>query len=157
MPIAEHSIEVLDEDGDELDPAVKFTFLNLLGAPQLGQEKLERWERAGIDGPGYRKIGKRGIPFQLTSIIDVETIGDGLEGYQVYLTAAGHNPCRLIKDGEDWGVFKVIGVQLASLSAIGVGSMIGGLGATAEPPYVSGALLACHWALEWIADPEEAP
>ena len=49
-------------------------FLQLTGAINPGGgEQLEDITRPGIDGVAWRRIGKRGIPFQLRSVVNLSS------------------------------------------------------------------------------------
>lgn len=152
MPIAEHSIEALDALGAPFAPVVKQTFLSWKGSILLEQESSELLQRVGVDGHGYRRLGKRGKPFKLVSTLDVETINDGRLGYQLYIDSFQlQNPCRILKDGVNWGTYVVQSIELVRLFA--VGGMAGGFGPTAAIPYESNFILTCRWSLMFVAGP----
>lgn len=128
MPIATHSIDGLQ-------------FLCLLGDVQERQQQIEAFARGGVDGHGFRKLGKRGEPFELTSIVDAPSLEQAKVGYEAYLARVATNPVVLIKDGLNWGTYVVMHVALAPKGIKAIANMAGGI----NPP--SMAMLTCKWTL----------
>jgi hypothetical protein len=171
MPIAEHSLELLDANGDSLDPAVKPYFLSIKGNVPMRQQQLEKIGRRGVDGHGFRQTGVRGKSFQIITVVDAPSgpaasSADGLRAARLavagdiyrltYRTMSGTGVVRMIKDDVDWGLYVVEDVQIVSLRACT--NMQGGfspvdtdyLGLPAgytisEGP--SAARLTCRWTL----------
>lgn len=128
MPIAEHSIDGLQ-------------FLTLRGDVAERQEDLEAFSRGGVDGWGFRRLGKRGEPFELVSFVDMPSLEDAQAAYEDYLTRTATNPVPLIKDGLSWGTYMVKRVTLMPSGIRAVASFAGGINAP------SLALLSCRWIL----------
>jgi hypothetical protein len=128
MPTAEHSINGLQ-------------FLCLKGEVFLRQEELETFNRGGVDGTAFRKLGKRGQPFELISIVDAPSLEDAKAGFEAYRDIVATNPVTVIKDGINWGNYVVLRVSLAPKGIKAVANFAGGLNAP------SLALLTCRWEL----------
>lgn len=128
MPTATHSIDGLP-------------FLCLKGDVQERQEQVEAFARGGVPGHGFRRLGSRGEPFELLSIVDAPSLEQAKVGYEAYLMKTAANPVVLIKDGLNWGTYVVMHVSLAPQGIKAIANMAGGI----NPP--SMALLTCKWVL----------
>lgn len=157
MPIADHSLELLDADGNSLSPAVKPHFLSLKGNVQMRQEEAEQWARGGVAGHGFRRLGQRGTPFVLTSVVDAPSLAVAADIYGlVYRKIPNAGLVDLEKDDLEWGQYMVRSVQVIGLRA--VGTMAGGFSPVdvsklglpsgySVSTGASAALLTCRWTL----------
>lgn len=171
MPIAEHSIELLDANGDSLSPEVKCYFLSLKGNIPMSQMVLEKIARRGVDGHGFRQTGRRGSSFSLVSVVDTPS-GPAASSYDgnraarlavagdlyglTYRTMPGAGVVRVVKDDVNWGFYVVEKVVIVGMRAIG--QMAGGF-SPVDTDYLglpsgysitegpSAALLTCRWTL----------
>lgn len=87
-----------------------FQFLEIQGPPYLRQEQVELIERDGVDGSGVRKLGKRGKPFQVTTINYVESYDVAKSKMAEYKDSVADDPVELIRQGTSEGTFTVLGV-----------------------------------------------
>jgi len=103
-------------------------------------EQLEDITRANVDGISYRKLGKRGHPFQLISLVDVATAGAAKAELEAYKALQG----TLVTVVDDTGASVS---QLAVLSVRRAGPVrrvVNPVGGVNGGSY----LLAARWDLE---------
>lgn len=130
MPTATHSIDA-------------YQFLCLKGEVVTAQEELDEFNRGGVDNTTFKKLGSRGRPFQLLSIVDAPDLDDAKVGFLAYVALTA-TTVTLIKDGINWGTFVVKRVDIAPNGMKAVANFAGGI----NPP--STAMLACVWTLHAI-------
>jgi hypothetical protein len=87
-------------------------------------EQMETMVRAGVDNPGFRRTGKRGQPFALTSTVDAPSLASAADLYGLTYRNIPAQVVNLTKDGLNWGKHVVMLCQPAPLQA--VGTMAGG-------------------------------
>lgn len=95
-----------------------YTFDDLQGNVQRRREQLQVFQRPGVDGVGFRKLGQRTTAFQLVSIhyvLDWETSKTALDAYKALI---GANPQTLIQHGVNWGDYDVQDVIQAEARAV---------------------------------------
>jgi hypothetical protein len=95
-----------------------FEFLQIEGAPHLRQEQLEIIERAGVDGSGLRKLGRRGRPFELQTTNYEESFETAQSKMQEYKALVGDDPVDLVRMSLEEGTFLVLEVRERALFAI---------------------------------------
>jgi len=105
MPVLENSIANLQ-------------FFDLVGHIVYAQEKIELFERPGVDGLGARRTGSRAVPFELTSVTYHQNWSTALAALGVYHQLPGNNPVALVRNGTDHGVFLVLEVSEVSTQAV---------------------------------------
>lgn len=121
-----------------------FQFIELQGQPDQVMEQIEIIQRLGVDGVGLRKLGARGVPFQLHSRVDANTMGAARVGMNRYKRLIGGDPVSLywngldISGGESVNV-AVLKVRQSRLQRIA--TSVGGISSSA------GAWLEAIWTL----------
>jgi hypothetical protein len=105
MPVLENSINNLQ-------------FFDLTGPIVYSQEKIELFEREGVDGLGARRLGSRGEPFELSSITYHQNWSTALAALGVYHALPGTDPVTVVRNGTDHGVFLVLAVAEVKTEAV---------------------------------------
>lgn len=126
-----------------------FDFVTLTGDinPGIGQQ-LQELTRPGVDGVAYRRIGRRGVPFQLKSTRDVATIVDAYNLVHFYKELQGEIIDMRDEREVEW--FNVVVLRCEVKRPRFVSGMAGGLSSS-----TSGYLVEVTWLLqmsefEWI-------
>lgn len=124
--------------------AALFPFIKLEGnlAPMVARP--ERVVYPGVDGIGLWFNGKRGEPFNVTTVCDYATHGAATLAFSGYHGTIGTKK-QLFFQGAAWGAVAVLDVQLQGIRV--VGSCVGGVYVTGGN---SAALLSASWILESI-------
>lgn len=61
------------------------TVISITGDLDLGTgERLEDITRANVDGRSFRKVGKMGTPFEVTTVVDLVTAGAAASEFEAY-------------------------------------------------------------------------
>jgi len=93
--------------------------LDLTGAvvPATGQT-VEDITRAGVDGTAYRQIGKRGPPFTMTSLVDVQTTAAAATLDGTYKALQGTLVTVVDCVGNSWSNVAVLDVSPIRIQAV---------------------------------------
>lgn len=117
-------------------------FLRLEGTLESVQPTYERVDRPGIDGMAYRALGNKAKEFQLTSLVDVDTMANAALIEAGYLGATG-GVTSVVKGGVTYGNMLVLNVGgfEKTYTAIAAGGLSSGSGVA------NGVLLKAVWTL----------
>lgn len=116
------------------------------GTPGVVRQVNEILQRGGVDGTGIRRMGIKGDPFQMRSIVDVTNRAAALALKAQYTVLCEQGPLTLIHDGVNYDAgglrFGVLDVGDFSESkfAVGTGGIFTTLGS-------SGIWLGATWTL----------
>lgn len=119
-------------------------FISLMGEFVLPSEDIEVTLRPGIDGLTFVRLGKRGHPFRIHSVVDAESYSQAQSEMEAYYALVGANPVGCIKNDFDFEAafsmrFEVINVMPLSIRK--QFAAVGGL----RPP--SEAIVEAEWEL----------
>jgi len=125
----------------------QFEFIALHGSPLPPVEQIVVLSRPGVDGNSAWRTGKRGMPFQLTSVVDAEDVDAAYSELLKYKKLIGKDPVELNKDSVEMEVkakYKVLvrNVEQVRIQATLVSS--GGLVPNSR------AKIVCRWELQAI-------
>ena len=117
------------------------------GAPELPQTLLEIVQRAGVDGTAYINMAKKGMPFQVRSLVDVASESDAQTLIAAYYDAVGGDKLPLVWRDNDYYanhqvLFQVLRVEAPRMQV--VQNVVGGLNI---PPGESGIVVEAIWTL----------
>ncbi len=121
-----------------------FAFIALYGQPAPPVEQFDRpMVRAGVDGVGLWKTGRRGRVFAMRSVVDTASLTAAGALWQGYRNSIGADPVALIHNGRDYGGegWLVAVMDVRQLKAQQVVTPVGGL----NPPSLG--KLTCEWDL----------
>ena len=131
-----------------MDTIGPFHFIALHGSVEPTREQIAPLlARPGIDGLGFVRTGRRGIPFRMTSVVDQVSLEDCLAVFGFYRLLIGAAAVVLIQDGYSYlneGMKAVVLDVRLLRPPHQVLTAVGGL----HPP--SGALLECEWELAMV-------
>ena len=100
-----------------------FYFLSLDGAVQPPSQRIEPFQRPGVEGTGFTAGGWAGVPFMLRSRVDGVNLVVCAQAFAEYLLYKEAGPKRLVKGGIDYyhdfrpWVVKVVDVKLALMES----------------------------------------
>ena len=113
------------------------TVISIRGQIESGDgERVEEITRAHVDGIAFRKIGKRGAPFSMTSLVDVGSAATAKSTYTTYKATEGSLVTLVDDAGNSWANVMVLSVRRGGVKRTytPVGGISGG-----------GWLLSCQW------------
>ena len=119
-----------------------FQFFSLSEPPQTPSEMADVIQRAGVDGTGFVKTGKKGSEFSVTSTVDVANKATAHALAATYHTLEHSGIYNVVHQGISYSaagvVFVVRKVELVSIKGLrtSAGGLNGGL-----------AWLTCRWTL----------
>ena len=107
---------------------------------EVAGENLEEITRPNVDGIAYRKIGKRALPFQMISVVDVDSASAAQSLLLNYKAMQG--ALQTIEDdtGEEWPYTAIL--QVEHISTKKIKSAVGGISTNKE------YLLTCRWSMQ---------
>ena len=111
--------------------------ISLRGQIDSGEgERLENITRAHVDGVAFRKVGKRGAPFAMTSLVDCASASAAKSTFGTYKALEGTLTTVVDDAGNSWSNVAVLNVRRNSIRQVytPVGGVAGG-----------GWLLSCQW------------
>lgn len=103
-----------------------FEFLSLEGAFYLRQQQKELIERAGVDGSGARRLGRRGRPFEVLTVNYEESLESAHDKMLQYIELANDDPVTVIQASVDKGTYLVLEVR-ERVPAYAIFPSLGGL------------------------------
>ncbi|MBN46294.1 MULTISPECIES: hypothetical protein [unclassified Methylophaga] len=127
-----------------------FDFVTLTGDMNPGTgHQVEELSRPGVDGVSYRRIGRRGLPFQMKSVRDVINIADAYNLVHSYKDLQGQIIDIFDERGVDW--YNIMVLRCQPRAPRYVDAMAGGLSGAAN-----GYVVEVEWLLqmtetEWLS------
>lgn len=117
-----------------------YDFISFKGGIGPTGQNLEEITRPNVDGIAYRKTGKRALPFQMISIVDVESAQDAQDTLLDYKELQG--TLQTIEDdtGKTWEDVAIL--QVEHISTRKIESAVGGISSNKE------YLLTCRWSMQ---------
>lgn len=117
------------------------------GAPELPQTLLEIVQRAGVNGTAYINLAKKGMPFQVRSLVDVASEDDAQTLIAAYYDAVGGDKLPLVwRDNNYYTnhqvMFEVLRVEAPRMQVMG--TIVGGLNVA---PGDVGVVVEAIWTL----------
>jgi hypothetical protein len=153
MPPLIHSLS-RDVDGGA---DIEFRFISFSRAqgqaipPLTVQETSGFRQRDGVDGTDIRKLGKRGQPFEMFSVVDCDTLADALDLYADYAATVGDGfPYDIIWHDLDFTADRHTQYHVLDVEQLETRTLLGASGGLSTS---SGALLRCRWLLMPVAAP----
>jgi hypothetical protein len=120
-----------------------YAFLRMEGNPDAISEQLEMITRPGVDGVGIRKVGGRGVPFQVNTWTDTASETVALSLFANYKALKGLGAQQFIYRSQtfapDVAVLDVVQESLDSFDGL-----VGGLNVATGG---AGVMLICMWTL----------
>ena len=108
----------ISNDPDPLLASVGARFDDLSGEVITRAEQIEILSRPGVDGSGARRLGKRGEPFELTSVVYGPNWAWAKAGQLYYKAMVGQDPFYVIKQSVNWGTYILLGVNIVRTEAV---------------------------------------
>ena len=115
-------------------------FLNFSRQPLPAGEQLKSITRAGVDGHAFRKIGSQSRPFQMLSVVDVDTLANVEIEVDLYKAYVGK--LVTITDDLDNERENVVVLDVEIVQAVAVATFVGGINAP------SAAMVTARWLLQ---------
>lgn len=125
--------------------SVAFGFIEITGSLIPAVSRPERVIYPGVDGVGYWVSGKRGEPFQLTTICDFANEGQALTNYKSYTLQIGRK-LDLHYHGALWATCGILDVTFGGTRRLAV--VQGGVNVSNGN---AGFLLTATWQIESLA------
>lgn len=117
-----------------------FTFLTLKGGVSIGSGMtLQEITRPNVDGISYRKVGKRGEPFQVNTVIDLLNYPTAKTRVSDYAAMQGTLVTLVEESGSTWN--NVLVLNTRHVETVPIRSSVGGITAN------SLVLLSMVWTL----------
>lgn len=124
----------------------RFAFISLSAPPEYPAQTVDIEARAGQDGSALWILGRRGMPFQVESIVEAPTVAEAAVLLRRYRELIGDFPVDM-----KWAGFDVVGVTYAVLDvqpvSRGIHAVLFGKGGTAGPAAISLGVCRCVWTL----------
>lgn len=73
-----------------------FRFVSLSRPPELLLEQVVTRARPGVNGVMLQRVGRRGKPFQVVSVVDAGTLGQAADLYYAYSLLVGENAVSVV-------------------------------------------------------------
>lgn len=119
-----------------------YNFVTLKGEINPGSgHQMEEITRPGVDGVAFRRIGRRGFPFKVQSMVDVATDSAAAALLSSYKALQGTVVSLTDETGQVWNNIVVLNVRPAGRKYVVAKS--GGLDAGQ-----TGYLVRCEWMLQ---------
>lgn len=133
-----------------------FEFIDLIGVIGGRQERVELFERAGVEGHGARLNKKAGVPFPLLSVRYVEDFDSAAAEFTTALGMTG-TVVEVTRNSVSYGDYLVLDVQ-ENQPPFAVFNVIGGVTAQQVSDESLGdadleVRTELRWTLIWKADP----
>jgi hypothetical protein len=149
MLIHSLSREVVDADD------IEFRFISFSRAqgqaipPLTVQETSGFRQRDGVDGTDIRKLGKKGQPFEMFSVVDTDTLAAALDLYADYAATIGDGfPYDITWHDLDFTADRNTQYHVLDCEQLETRTLLGGSGGLSTE---RGALLRCRWLLMPVA------
>ena len=117
-----------------------YDFISFKGGLGPTGENLEEITRPNVDGIAYRKTGKRALPFQMISTVDVDSAEDAKDLLLDYKLLQGSLWTIEDDTGKEWENVAVI--EIEHLYTRKIEGAVGGVSTNKE------YLMACRWSLQ---------
>lgn len=122
-------------------PSINSTdFLDLRGIPVPPMDGMEMLQRPGVDGQGYRLIGKRGEVFGLETITALGTGGTADSQLATFIGWVTTLVSVTLPTGENFNNIRVIAVRCVGTQKLGT--------STAGPGGTPNELMTCQWTMQ---------
>lgn len=106
-----------------------YQFVTLSGVPRGIARQLEVIERAGVDGSGIQRTGRRGRPFRLRSLVDCNSFAEADVMVEAYRLLIGEAPVELVWNGRQSSLkgYLVVVLDVEPVDVAALVTAVGGL------------------------------